>query len=185
VRIPDSDDGELVERARRGDRAAFGRLVERYAGAVRRVIRGVLRDPDEADDAAQDAFLAAWRGLDRVDPRRPFAPWLLRIAVNAAVDRTRRRRVRRTEPLDDTTPGNDPLPDRAAERAFLWDRLVGALDELPPRLRAAVVLFEVEGYAHAEIAAILGVPEGTVRSDVHHARRRLRAALAEWKEREG
>ena len=185
MRIPHSDDGELVERARQGDRAAFGRLVERYAGAVRRVTRAVLRDPDDADDAAQDAFLAAWRGLGRVDPRRPFAPWLLRVAVNAALDRTRRRTVRRTEPLDDTAPGEGSLPDRETERSLMRERLSEALDDLPPRQRAAVVLFEVEGFAHAEIAAILGVPEGTVRSDVHHARRRLRATLADWKEREG
>jgi len=98
VRI--SDEADLVARARAGDRNAFGVLVERYAGQARRVARAVLDDPDDADDAAQDAFLSALVKLGQFDPRRPFGPWLLRIVANAAADRRRRRKVRRTEMLD-------------------------------------------------------------------------------------
>jgi RNA polymerase sigma-70 factor (ECF subfamily) len=77
--------------------------------------------------------------------------------------------------------GGGPRPDTEAVRSELGDRLRAALAELPERRRTAVVLFDVEGYSHAEIAGILGIPEGTVRSDVFHGRRHLRALLADWK----
>lgn len=177
-------DAALVARTVAGDRAAFGILVERYAGQARRVARAVLGDPDDADDAAQDGFLSALVKLRQYDARRPFGPWLMRIVSNAATDRRRRRKVRRAEPLDPTLVGGGPRPDAVALRSELGDRLRTALDELPERRRTAVVLFDVEGYSHAEIAGILGIPEGTVRSEVFHARRRLRTLLADWKEGE-
>jgi len=182
-RIPDgADDPALVARARAGDRAAFGMLVGRYADQARRVARAVLQDPDDADDAAQDAFLAALVKLEQYDATRPFGPWLLRIVANAATDRRRRRTVRRAEALDPELVGGGPQPDVVAEREVFQARLRQALGELPERRRMAVVLFDVEGYSHAEIAEILGMPEGTVRSEVFHARRRLRTLLADWKE---
>src|SRR5213079_802685 len=182
ARIPEQDEAALVARVVAGDRAAFGVLVDRYAAVARRVARAVLGDPDDADDAAQDALLSALVKLDQYDPRRPFGPWLLRIVANAATDRRRRRTVRRVEPLDAGLTAGGPRPDTTAERRALGERLRQALGDLPERRRMAVVLFDVEGYTHAEIAAVLGIPEGTVRSEVFHARRRLRALLADWKE---
>jgi RNA polymerase sigma-70 factor (ECF subfamily) len=173
-----SDDATLVERTLAGNREAFGALVERYADTARRVARAILRDADDADDAAQDAFIAALSNLSRYDTRRPFAPWLMRIVTNTAIDRDRRRRIRRAEPLDEGLTDGGESPERAAERGEEAARLRAALAELPHRQRVAVVLFDAEGYAHAEIAEILGVPVGTVRSDVHHARRALREKLA-------
>ena len=181
-RIEHGDEAALVARARAGDRAAFGVLVERFAAPARRVARAVLDDPDDADDAAQDALLAALVKLHQYDPRRPFGPWLMRIVSNAATDRRRRRSVRRAEPLDANATAGGPRPDVQTERRALGERLREALAELPERRRVAVVLFDVEGYSHAEIAEILGVAEGTVRSEVFHARRRLRVLLADWKE---
>ena len=178
----EADDRELVAKTLAGDRAAFGELVERYAGQARRVARAVLGDPDDADDAAQDGFLSALVKLAQYDARRPFGPWLMRIVANAATDRRRRRRVRQAEPLDPALVGGGPRPDAAAAQRELGDRLRAALAELPERRRTAVVLFDVEGYSHAEIAGMLGIPEGTVRSEVFHGRRRLRALLADWKE---
>lgn len=173
-------DGELVRRARAGDREAFGELVGRHAPMVRRLTRAVLRHPDDADDAAQDAFLSAWRALDRFDTAQPAGPWLARIAVNAARDLQRRRTVRRTEAIPESyADRRGGGPEAQTDSALLRERLDAALAELPERQRVALVLFEVEGYRHAEIGALLGVPEGTVRSDVFHARRRLRAALGE------
>ena len=176
------DDRGLVAKTLAGDRAAFGELVERYAAQARRVARAVLGDPDDADDAAQDGFLSALVKLAQYDARRPFGPWLMRIVANAATDRRRRRSVRRAEPLDPALVGGGPRPDAAAVQSELGDRLRAALAELPERRRTAVVLFDVEGYSHAEIAGMLGVAEGTVRSEVFHGRRRLRALLADWKE---
>src|SRR6266550_3183372 len=123
ARIAQQDEAELVARAVAGERAAFGLLVERYAGVARRV-----------------------------------------------------------EPLDVGLTAGGPRPDTIAERRALNERLRLALAELPERRRMAVVLFDVEGYSHGEIALILGIPEGTVRSEVFHARRRLRVLLADWKE---
>ena len=184
ARIPEQDEAALVARVRAGDRAAFGVLAERYAGVARRVARAVLGDPDDADDAAQDGLLSALVKLDQYDPRRPFGPWLLRIVANAATDRRRRRKVRRVEQLDPALVAGGARPDATAERRALSARLRAALAELSHRRRMAVVLFDVEGYSHAEIAGILGIPEGTVRSEVFHARRRLRVLLADWKEQE-
>src|SRR5881396_134202 len=182
ARIGTGDDPALVARTVGGDRAAFGVLVDRYAGQARRVARAVLGDPDDADDAAQDGFLSALVKLAQYDARRPFGPWLMRIVANAATDRRRRRSVRRAEPLDPALVGGGPRPDAAAVQSELGDRLRAALAELPERRRTAVVRFDVEGYSHAEIAGMLGVAEGTVRSEVFHGRRRLRALLADWKE---
>ncbi len=182
ARITPQDEAALVARAVAGDRAAFGLLVERYAGVARRVARAVLGDPDDADDAAQDGLLSALVKLEQYDPRRPFGPWLLRIVANAATDRRRRRKVRQAEPLDPALAAGGPRPDTVAERRELSEQLRRALAELPERRRIAVVLFDVEGYAHADIAHILGIPEGTVRSEVFHARRRLRVLLGDWKE---
>src|SRR5437773_6595871 len=94
----------------------------------------------------------------------------------------RRRKVRRAESIDPALVAGGTRPDAAAEQRALAERLRGALAELSERRRLAVVLFDVEGYSHAEIARILGIPEGTVRSEVFHARRRLRVLLADWKE---
>ncbi len=176
------DEPALVARALAGDREALGMLVETYAGSVRRITRAILGNVDDAEDAAQDGLLAALVKLDRYDPTRPFGPWLLRIAANAAIDRRRRRTVRQARVLGDDLAGGGPLPDAETERLALGDRLRAALDELPEHYRAAVVLFDVEGYSHAEIAEILGLPPGTVRSAVFHARRKLRALLDDLKE---
>jgi RNA polymerase sigma-70 factor (ECF subfamily) len=185
ARIRAETDAELVGRTLAGDRSAFGILVERYSASVRRVARAVLGDPDDADDAAQDAFLAALVKLRQYDPQRPFGPWLMRVVANAATDRRRRRTVRRVDPLDGHLVAGGPAPDVEMQRRALGQQLRQALAALPERRRTAVVLFDVEGYSHAEIGRILGVPEGTVRSEVFHARRALRALLTEWKEEEG
>ena len=170
-------DAALIARAAAGDREAFGALVIRYQASVRRVARAVTGNADDGDDAAQDAFLSALDRLETYDPSRPFGPWLMRVASNAAIDLVRRRTVRTAAPLETTVAASGLSPAAEAEASEIRAELTAALAELPPRQRAAITLFDVEGYAHAEIAAMLGVPEGTVRSDVFHARRTLRKAL--------
>ena len=178
-------DGELARRAQGGDRDAFGELVARYAGQARRVAVSVLGNPDDADDAAQDGFLSALKNIDRYDPARPFGPWLMRIVANAAAARRRRLRVRRADELSPVTAASEPSPAVVTDRRAFGAALQRALAALPERQRTAVVLFDVEGYSHAEIASILGIPAGTVRSDVFHARRALRDPLEDWEGWEG
>lgn len=182
VRKSPVEDSELAALALAGDREAFGELVTRYAGQARRVARAILHDPADADDAAQDGFLAALRRLARYDPTRPFGPWLLRIVGNAAIDKRRRRRVRVVEQLSPALRSTEPAPSAVAERSAFWRAVEDALRQLPERQRLAVTLYDVEGYTHREIADILNIPVGTVRSDVFHGRRSLRAQLAPWKD---
>lgn len=179
VRIPAESEAELVRRAQAGDREAFGELVVRHAPMVRRLARAILRDPEDADDAAQDAFFSAWLAIDRFDAGQKLAPWLARIAMNAAKDLRRRRAVRATEPLDAGAALMRGSTRAEADDLLLRTRLAEAIAALPERQRVAILLYEVEGYAHAEVGMLLGIPEGTVRSDVFHARRALRAALRE------
>ena len=175
------EDAELSARAAAGDRTAFGGLVERYAGQARRLARAILGNMEDADDAAQDGFLAALKSIERYDPTRPFGPWLLRIVANAASDRRRRLRVRTTEQIPVDSASGEPGPERVTDRNAFRAALDTALARLPTRQRIAVVLFDMEGYSHREIAEVVKVPEGTVRSDVFHARRALRESLAPWK----
>ena len=177
LRTSDVDDAELARAAARGDSDAFGRLIERHGMAARRAARAILRDEDDADDAVQEGMLAAWRAIERYDPNRPFRPWLMRIVVNAALDARRRGRVRHAEPIAETLESPGLGPDRLAEATLLRAKLDAGLAALPERQRIALVLFDAEGWGHAEIAATLGVPEGTVRSYVFHARRAMRRAL--------
>jgi RNA polymerase sigma-70 factor (ECF subfamily) len=177
-----SDEAALVAQALAGDHAALGALITRYAPSVRRVTRAILGDVAEAEDAAQDGFLLALLKLDQFDRTRAFGPWLMRVVTNAAIDRGRRRRLRAMQPFEDDVAASTPLPDVQVERRALGERLQAALAQLPERYRSAIVLFDVEGYSHGEIAEMLGVARGTVRSAVFHARRRLRRLLGDWRE---
>lgn len=169
-----ADERGWIVAAQRGDEAAFGRLVERHQRRAYAVARGIVLNHEDAEDAVQEAFLHAFRALDRFRPDQAFGAWLHRIVANAALDLTRRRKVREAEELPETvaSPFRDP-----AEADDLRTRLRAALAELPARQRAVIVLHDVEGFKHAEIGTMLGIPEGTARSDLHYARARLREAL--------
>lgn len=170
-------DTELAREAAAGDQEAYGVLVERHGEMARRVAFAVLKDDHDAEDAAQDGLIAAWRALDRYDPDRPFRPWLMQVVVNAARDLARRRRVRQTEVVSPMASAPNPGPDTDTERALLRQRLREALGALPERQRLVVTLFDAEGFSHGEIATLVDAPEGTVRSDLFHARRALRESL--------
>jgi RNA polymerase sigma-70 factor (ECF subfamily) len=175
-------DAKLAQMVQQGNREAFGQLVQRYGPRARRVCRAILDNPQDADDAAQDGFLAALVKIDTYDLTRPFGPWLIRIIVNAARDLARRRKVRIVEEIPDDAVSAEPGADVQAHVSTLGDALNDALRKVPEREATAIVLYEVEGYTHREVAEILGIPAGTVRSDVHNARRRLRLVMADWKE---
>ena len=166
---------DLVERAQRGDHEAFDALATAAYHRLYAIARRILRDGYAAEDAVQEGFLHAFRALDRFLPDQAFGAWLNRIVANAALDITRRKKVRDADALADTiaSPFRDP-----AESAELRRRLTAALSTLNERQRAVIVLHDVEGYKHAEIGRMLSIPEGTARSDLHHARARLRQALS-------
>lgn len=163
-------DSELVAAARGGDRAAFGVLLDRHEGAVRAVARRLLGDPD-AEDVAQEAFLQAFLGLDRLRDAARFGNWLCAIAVNLAKMRLRQRRP--VLPLEEY-----PDADGGQDSVEISELFVSALDVLPAHEREAVLLYYVEGLSSAEVALVTGERPGTVRVRLHRARGRLRASLA-------
>jgi RNA polymerase sigma-70 factor (ECF subfamily) len=170
-----------VAAARTGDVEAFAALVRQHQRRAYAVARAIVHTHEDAEDAVQEGFLNAFRALGRVDPAQPFGAWLHRIVANAALDLVRRRRVRDAEQLPDTLalPFRDP-----AESDELRRRLEAGLAQLTDRQRAVVVLHDVEGFRHGEIAAMLGIPEGTARADLHHARAALRRALQDLRRSE-
>jgi RNA polymerase sigma-70 factor (ECF subfamily) len=167
---------ELVLAAQRGDREAFAALVRLHERRAYAVARAIAATHEDAEDAVQDGFLHAYRALGRFRPEQAFGAWLHRIVANAALDIGRRRKVRDAEPLPETVslPLRDP-----AESDELRRRLVAGLAALPERQRAVIVLHDVEGFTHGEIGGMLGIPEGTARSDLHHARVALRKMLSD------
>lgn len=189
--MPATDDDTLVAAARAGDRGAVERLLRGHYDRIHAVCRRITGNEADADDAAQEALLSIVRGLPRFDGRSSFATWVYRIATNASLDELRRRRRR---PLLDAVGGHDhdsrrggldrradPSPaaggDGVAEQ--LADRMLlgAALGELAEEFRVAVVLRDVADLDYAEIAAVLAVPVGTVKSRIARGRAHLAAAL--------
>jgi len=170
------DDGTLVERARGGDRDAFTALVGRYRGMVYAAAFCYLGSAEDAQDAAQEAFVAAYSRLGQLREPEHFAPWLRRLALNGCADILRRRGARRLSLDGDaacqalTTPdGADQIVTRLAVRE--------ALGHLPERARLTVTLCALEGHSHAEMARFLAIPVNTVRSRLQHAKHRLREEM--------
>ena len=168
------DERQLVAFALEGDPRGFAGLVRMHQRRAYTVARSIVLSHEDAEDAVQEGFLRAYQALDRFDPGQPFGAWLSRIVANAALDLARRKKVRNAEELSDAMPS--PFRD-PAEDAELRARLKNALAKLPERSRAVIVLHDVEGFTHAEIGEMLGIPGGTARSDLHHARQRLRGLL--------
>lgn len=183
------DDGRpgdevLVRRAREGDREAFGLLVERYMRTAYAVALSVTRSHEDAEDAAQEAFAVALERLDECRSPGKFGGWLLTIVGNRARNLLRREGIRSTEPLPPSASTERPGPDRDAERGELRALLRSAVAELPDVQRDVLLLHDLEGWKHREIAESLGLPTGTVRSHLHYARKRVRRTLGTLLERE-
>ncbi len=176
----------LIRQTLDGDQEAFGILMRRYQSEVHSLLRGILRNRSDADDLTQEAFFRAYRYLDRFDLRRPFTPWIYRIALNLAF-RHLRRGKKGCLSLEDEHPATgqtlrDSLPapcaaKRIADRLELW-QVEEALEQIPPMHRSILILRAVHGLSYEEISGILGIPEGTVMSRLSRARASLRDALA-------
>lgn len=176
-------DNELVARARAGDHGAFDEIVERHADHVYGICLRYFRDPHDADDAFQAAFLACYRGLRSFRGQAQLSTWLYRVATNACHDLARRRsRQPRTVPLEDERGGAARTDfDQAAVDELaaveLQPDLIEALQQLDAEQRHAVVLRDVVGASYADIATAQGVAVGTAKSRVHRAHARLAELL--------
>jgi RNA polymerase sigma-70 factor (ECF subfamily) len=182
-------DGELVLRAQPGDAAAFGELVRRYEGRIYHLVRRILSDPQEAEDALQETFLSAWRGLPRFKREARFSTWIFRIATNAALMRLRRRRpdtVSLDAPVegDGATAGPShqvvdwgPTPEQAAVDDETRAAMEAAIAALPPELRAVFLLRDVEEMSNQEVAEAIDLTVPAVKSRLHRARLFLRERL--------
>jgi RNA polymerase sigma-70 factor (ECF subfamily) len=165
---------QYVLSAQAGESEAFAALVRMHQRRAYAVARSIVLTHEDAEDAVQEGFLHAYKALDRFLPDQAFGAWLHRIVANAALDITRRKKVRDADALTDTIASAFRDPGESDE---LRRRLTQALETLGERQRAVIVLHDVEGFKHSEIGKMLGIPEGTARSDLHHARARLRQAL--------
>ena len=172
------NDSAAVTAAQAGDRGAFEWLVRRHQRRALAVALGVLRQREDARDACQEAFLRAFRALDRFDHQAQFATWLHRIVVNICIDRLRNRSIGWVA-LDDVAGvlAGDDDPARAAEGAQLGGRIGAALSRLSPNHRTTLVLREVQGLAYQEIADAMGCSVGTVMSRLFHARKKMQTLL--------
>src|SRR5262249_39063392 len=164
------------------DRAALERLLERHADRIHAVCRRIVADPQDALDATQEAMIAVVRGISRFDGRAAFTTWLYRIATNAAIDEVRRSR-RRPAPVDVDAPVPSLVAQRDVTVPGVEDHVVARVDvdaairALPVEFRAAVVLRDLCDLDYTEIAEVLDVPPGTVRSRIARGRAVLAAAL--------
>jgi RNA polymerase sigma-70 factor (ECF subfamily) len=183
-------DRELVDRWQAGDLAAFEALIRRHQRRVFGLLLRMLGNVQEAEDVAQETFLNLHRHGHRFRSQSRFSTFLYRVAVNAALNRRRslgRRRSRR-EALERRQDAGEDLPQRprgpedAAAGGQIQLQVQRAIATLPPHLRVPLVLFDIEGLPYAEVASVLQVAEGTVKSRIHRARQALRERLRDFVE---
>jgi len=190
-------DAELVARALKGHQEAFREIVVRFERPVYSLVARMLQDPATAEDLAQEVFIKAFRRLDTYDPQRKLSSWLFKIAHNTTIDYLRRR-TPETVPLevgkdDDRgslaavlADGSSENPAAAAERRGMARALEQAIARLRPEYRESVVMFYVEGASYQEICEVTGLPLGTVKTNLHRARKELAQQMTDlgWAPRE-
>lgn len=178
-----------MARARSGDQEAFGELVRKYHERVFGVIYRMIHHAEDARELAQQAWVKAWQRLDSYKQESQFFTWIYRIAVNTAMDHTRRQARRREVSLEDAPPGVEPKPsadwtppaegrpDEGLAQAEVRQAFQAALETLSPDHRAALILREVDGMSYREIAQVLKCRMGTVMSRIYYARRMMQEKM--------
>ncbi len=177
-------DARLVEDARLGDQKAFGELVLRYERRLIRVILRFVRDPDLAEDLAQESFLRVYERMNQYDASRRFGPWLFRIGVNLTLDHLRRRKRRIWGRLFSDSPQEkwpDPAVADPRTTIDLHQEVWRVIDQLAERYRIVLILRDLEGFSTSEIAAILNRREATIRWRLAEARNRFQEL---WEKRQ-
>ncbi len=191
--MPEDPDSDLINLLRAGDEAAFVMLTEKYQVAMLSMALIYVPSRAVAEEVVQDAWIGVLRGIDRFERRSAFRTWLFRILINRAVSAASRER--RSVPVDDMQPvvdgsrfdsaGNwamppEPWSDQVDDRlvaAKMADRILAAMDDLPPQQREVVTLRDVQGMTSAEACAVLGISQANQRVLLHRGRSRLREAI--------
>ena len=196
-RIEAEEDRELIVLAKKGDKAAFRRLVERHQRRAFAIAVGMVRDENDARELVQEAFLRVHRGLDAFQGGSSFFTWLYRIVTNLAIDLMRKPGRRDLELVEDQASDEEPTdlalvsridgadPLDVIRRREIAARIQTALDALPPYHRGVILMREVEGMSYEEMAQAMGVSKGTIMSRLFHARQKLQRALADCYAEEG
>lgn len=191
-----NSDRALVARVKAGDREAFKDLFDRYHRRLLSVAVGVVKNPQDAEDVVQDAFVKAYRNINSFLGNSSFYTWLYRIVFNLCIDLSRKSYRKNESGVDDSnsldvvsrSSGQDPLtylgsvknPEESLRNSEIKQRLSKALSELSEEHRAVILLREVDGFSYAEIGDVLKCSKGTVMSRLHHARKRLQLALKDF-----
>lgn len=181
------DEKELVQRAAEGDRRAFEQLVVQYQKPVYNLALRMSGSEDDAFDLSQEAFLRAWRGLKFFKFESSFSTWLYRLTSNVCIDFLRQKKRSNVvslnfldednEQQEFAQPDQTPGPEEQAIRADERDRIAQALNELEPEYRQALTLCAINGLSYIEIAEVLEIPAGTVKSRISRAREKMRLKL--------
>lgn len=163
-----------------GDKAAFGKLVWRYKDHIVNIAFGIVGNAQDAEDIAQEAFLKAFLSIKRLSSAKAFYRWLVRITVNLSIDRKTANSSRWVKPLESALPlaSSTQSPEKIAEQREQQQLVIAALDRLTLDQRTVLVLREFQDLSYEEIAEILSIPLGTVKSRINAARSRLHAILA-------
>lgn len=184
-------DKDVIERAREGRESAFRELIRRYERPVFSVIYRMVRDRELAEDLAQETFIKVLNALDKYDPSYKFSSWIFKIAHNATVDHIRKKELdtlsldgsphaRTQEQAEATslTPADTSLdPEQYTQSQEIGSEIEAAISELRPQYREAILLWHVEGRPYDEIADIMDLPLGTVKTYIHRGRNELRKKL--------
>jgi RNA polymerase sigma-70 factor (ECF subfamily) len=172
-----AQDAELLARVVGGDHDAFNQIMRNNEDRVFSVCLRIMGNREQALDATQETFLTAFRKADQFQGNSALATWLYRIAVNTCYDILRKQKRRKTDPIPDHLDPADFSAEEAVESAALRPEIELALQAIPPDFRSAVILSDIEGMGLPEVAEVLGIPVGTVKSRVFRGRRLLAREL--------
>jgi RNA polymerase sigma-70 factor (ECF subfamily) len=176
----DADERRAIEAVRRGDAGAYDYLVRKYSKRVVSIAWGIVRNAHDAEDLAQEAFVKAFQSMGRFKEGEPFGPWIYRIVTNLALDVVKHRTRFRHEELAETEPAaRRDSAELGAVTHELATRIDAAMESLPENQRIVARLYLVEQFDHAEIASMMNLSEGTVRSHLSLARKKLKETLAD------
>ena len=189
-------DHELVTRAQQGSEKAYRELLVRYERPVFSIIYRMIRDREQAEDLAQETFVRVFNHIDRYDPRYKFSSWIFKIATNLTIDHIRRKELNtvsidgsrnattaeQIEATSITIASPDENPEELLEAKELGEEIEEAIGKLRPEYRAAILLRHVDGREYQEIAEILSLPLGTVKTYIHRGRNELREQLQHLRE---